>query len=225
MRASPFAVLAGGLLLAACATTNPYGPSGEERLDAATSDISPDTSVAKANAKHLERIQSHNCADAHAQLAALPKKDKTEASTLADLTGLVTVLRAHKKDMDAVLDRHPGLKFFKGKAADGNTYDIQATMQTCSQDLTQVESKLDSLIRDITRSPIAQQIVGKGRRRHMVPEARVDFDLLAKAIKTLAPVDADVLMSKVSEAKKQLAADKSKATRHHRRYRRRRHRR
>ena len=225
MRASLFAVLAGGLLLAACATTNPYGPSGEERLDAATSDISPDTSVAKANAKHLETIQSHNCAGAHAQLAALPKKDKTEASQLADLTGLVTVLRQHKQGMDAVLDRHPGLKFFKGKAADGNTYDIQSSVQTCAQDLTQVEGRLDSLIRDITRSPVVQQIVGKGRRRHMVPEARVDFDLLSKAIETLAPVDADVLMAKVTEAKKQLADEKAKATRHQRRYHRRRRRR
>lgn len=221
MRASSFAVLA-VVLVAACATGNPYGPSGEERLDSSTSDISTDPSVAQANAKHLEAIQADSCDASHAQLAALPKKDKTEEAKLADLTGLVTGLRQHKKAMDDILDRHPGLKFFKGKAADGRTYDIEVTAHTCRADLSNVESRLDTLIRNIVRVPIISKIEGRGRRRHMVPQPRVDFDLLKKAIETLAPVDAEALMTRVDHAKADLA--KQKARGHHR-YHRYRHRR
>ncbi|RMG13939.1 MAG: hypothetical protein D6729_14425 [Deltaproteobacteria bacterium] len=184
---------------------NPYGPSSDERLDMATSGIDGvPTDIEQANAAHLAELASYACEKEQAVYQELSGPGAAEDEKLAGFTGLLRQLREKREKMTTLLEQHPGLRYHVGKAADGKSYDVPALLGTCEQTLLGTETELDALIREILEAPIVYEYTGKGRRRRRVATARIDFDLLAAAVTTLAPADSDLLMSKIDGAKKRL---------------------
>ncbi len=195
-------VAVGGL--SAC-PPNPYGPSSDERLDMATADIDGVPSdIDQANARHLAELATYGCEKERAAFEQLSGPGEQEADQLAGYTGLLRQLREKREKLTSLLESHPGLRYHVGKAADGNSYDVPALVRTCEQTLVATETELDTLIRGILEVPIVYEYQGKGRRKRRVAKPRIDFDLLAVAVTTLAPIDGDVLAAEIEAAKKRL---------------------
>lgn len=207
MRVNAIALIA--LLYVGCPVgTGAYGLSGDDRLDEATRGIDDESGGPAAGASEAEALQmlaAENCDDAEKNLTEL-SNELDEEGRLAGLIGLVGQLRGKQKKIDAILEGSSGLEFFNGRTADGTTYNVADMVRACETPRITAEGDLDLLIRDILRLPVVEEIEGKGRRRRSVPKARVEFDLLERAVQVLAPADADSLHEEIRSAKARIAA-------------------
>ena len=189
---------------AGCTGAAAYGPSGDDRLDEATENVGTVQASGSLETAVLA-IEATDCPRLSAALEEV-MKENDEESKLAGLTGVLGRLQASNKTIQEVITERPGAAYFSGKTSDDSEHDLPVFIQACESSHIDAQHGLEAIIRDILVAPIVQEFTGK--RRRAVKKARVDFDLLSNAIAVLAPVDEDLLMNEVREAKDRLPKKK-----------------
>ncbi len=183
-----------------CASGSAYGPSGDQRLEAAVQDRGEQSDSDQRTLSMAEK----RCADAPTRLALARSDEKPEAERLRTYVELYVDLKNRVTVLDEGLQKNPDLKYKEGgqKAV--------SALEECNQTYADVRNEFERFIRELCDMPVVQEI--KGGSKHNV--ARLDFDIVREAIDTLAPDDRESLYAKMEAAEKKVGASgKSKGGR------------
>ncbi|MDF1563474.1 MAG: hypothetical protein P1V51_10530 [Deltaproteobacteria bacterium] len=185
-----------------CAGAAAYGPSADDRLEAATENVG--TVQASGGLEDaVMAIEATGCEKLGPVLTGLKSDTSDEEAQLAGLTGLLDQAKAANETIQQTVADRPGSAYFSGKTTDGAEHDIPAYVQACEATRIDTEQTLDRRIRDILLAPVVTDFVGKKRKQEVL-KARVDLDLLAKAVNVLSPADLSTLLGEIEAAKAKL---------------------
>lgn len=151
-----------------------------------------------------EQLVSLDCTGGEA-LPSARNVNRPETDRLGEYSELYSGLRRNVQSFDESLKRNPDLRYQRGNAK------LLSAREACVQQAADVRLELDRFVRELAETPTAQEVKGGAA----ATVARVDFDVLKKAIEALDPPDRETLMSKVGASENQMenAPEKPSRTR------------
>jgi len=168
-----------------CATHAAYGPSSDERLEAALS---------SGHSREGADVAGISCSELGRRLREAKSDDRPEGDRLQALMEIHRIAQERVNRLDAAVVRNPDLVY----SADGDA--IKNNLEGCRSFYADVRSDFDRYVREIVDLPVIQEVRG----RETVNVARLDLGLLRKAINALDPDDRDVLLGRVDGAEKKI---------------------
>jgi hypothetical protein len=178
------------MALAGCATEGAYGPSGDNRLESATSGKGETSDTDK---KTLE-IAEKGCGDVAQKVQLARNDERPEADRLKGYADLYADLKNRVTTMDDGLTKNPDLKYKEGAQK------VQDALEQCNQIYADVKNEFERFLREICELPVVQEVRGGAK----VNVARMDFQVVRDAIEVLNPDDKDTLIAKIEAAEKKV---------------------
>lgn len=180
---------AGALLFVGCVKEI----SSDERLERETA---RSDALRSAAAGELSKLKCDEFKD-----DVLKARDdaQSEETRLGIYTRVYEQLKVRTARFDEAIARNPDLAYQEG------SQDIVAGREGCIQQTADVKNDFETLVREIMLMPTVDEIKGGTT----VKVARLNFDVLRAAIDKLEPDDRDGMLSKLTNAEKQVEAKSS----------------
>jgi len=172
------------ILLAGCV----HEITSDERLDRETTRTD---SLKSTTATELGRLR---CDDISPDLVKARDGNRTEEDRLSAYTELYSQLKSRISKFDEAMSRNPDLAFQEG------SQDLVAARDGCVQSTADVRSELETLVREIMQVLVVEDV----RSGQNVKVARIDFTPLRSAIEKLELDDREFMLSKITNAEKQV---------------------
>ncbi len=163
--------------------------SSDERLDRETQNLAVKDTPGAAE------LQKLSCDDTTDALGKARNVNRPETDRLVDYIELYSSLRKRTSTFEEAMNRNPDLSYREGSQQIVNAKD------TCIQQTADVRVEFETYIRELVDVPTVQEIKGG----NTVTIARLDFNILRRAIETLEPDDKESLLTRVSSAEKKVA--------------------
>lgn len=180
------------LLFALACAHSAYGPSSDQRLEAAVESPGGD-----------DRGLVQGCDDQQDPLAKARNVERTESERLRSYMEIVRAITDRADQNTKAMAKNPNLAYGGGKDALASA-ETRRVADSCRELLADSRREFEELVRDLF-SPLLVLDVQSG---HHTRSARVSLNLLRSAVQELAPPDSESLNDKLTEVDKILKLQK-----------------
>jgi hypothetical protein len=151
-------------------------------------------------AGELSRLK---CDDINTELSKARDETRSEEARLTSYVDLYGKVKERTSKFDEALSHNPDLAYQEG------SQEITGARDGCVQSQADVRLDLEGLVREIMQMPTVDEI----RSGSTVKVARLNFDIIRSAIEKLELDDKEALMTRLSNAEKQVEVKDAKRKR------------